>query len=309
MRELRGIGRLHGNAVTPLYPLDASRFSHVLAHTHRCQLRKQQDDHDKLLLEEQVLQQKRTSGSLAHTTTADKRNLDKLIRSTRKSRHRVIENMKEHVDYLTTVPTETPIPNNWVDLAKEGQPFWLSNLPAPEGRPSQHEINAIVESYLKRARAWEQLTMIVPREVHDALEHFSLLELQANVCERDLTNRLWEHQVGSGSFAIFSQIEVDKLLGTIILAKDLISSVETARRQCAVAWGCISQLVNESGPSLVIASGSRFPIDGIAPFIAAELIPPSMQLLQGSLATYDATAEGTSESGDTGQQPSTLDSE
>lgn len=282
MREQRSLGQLLDHEVAPHAPLDEARYADVLAHIHRCELNKQQSTHDELLLEEQVLLQKRTSGTQAHAVTKDKRNLDKLIRSVRKKRHLLIANMKAHVDYLQAVPGETQPPEDWLSQAREGSPFWGSSAPGPDGAPSQREIESIVVAYLKRNRAWEQLTDTVPREAHDAIEHFSLLEAQAHACVSRVILETQEALSSSGSLPASYPTRVDVLHGRIITGKDLISSVEAARRQCAAAWGSIVHLVNESAPVAEVASGP-FPIDSVNPFIAASHIPYPQQLIQGSL--------------------------
>ena len=283
--EQRATGQLTA-LVAPEIPLTPVRYAEVLCHVHTQQLRKLQKEHDLLLLDELVLQQKRTSGTQVHSSTGAKRTLDKQIRSVRRSRHGTIASMSEHVEFLKSVTGTDPVPDNWKELAKSGNPFWatVERSVSPD-RPSRHEVDAIVESYMKRQRAREQLTNIVPREIRDLLEFYSLLWLQLGACmdalERD-------------ELFLDGDSEGAQLRGLFVHAKDLSVTVGTAWQLCVTAWDNMLQLVNDS---LVLKEVTevdsreggqpvRFSGCFSRPYISTDLYPPATHLvrLSGQMA-------------------------
>jgi len=285
--ELRSTGRLQNDAVDPFLPLSPTRQSQVLVHIHRLDLSNLQSQHDKFLLEQIALVQRQTSGRLAHRTTADKRNHDKLLRSVRSKRLNLINKMVPHITFLQSIPGDQTVPaelpKDWVTSAREGSPFWLAgDNVVPVDCPSSKEIESIVESFLKKSRAWEQLSSVVPREVHDALEHLSLLELQARSCNDAIVRDL-HHLSGASDTCHPSEFEVH--LGRLVHVSDLLTTVEASRKDCAITWSIIHDLVETSPKVLEVTDPStcRFPIVASPPFLSHSLHPPPSQLSQQSL--------------------------
>jgi len=218
-----------------------------------------------------VLTSKRESGSQGHSTTKDKRNLDKLIRSVRKTRFDLLISMERHVSYflehhngVAAVGAQS-IPSNWMDAAKEGQPFWSQGNNTPPDTPAKHEVEGIVTSHLKRQRAWEQLTETVPRELRDAMEQFSLLEIQAHTQLQNLS---------------------DDDCGMIVVTKDLIQEVRCCRLGCIRTWEHMKgMMVCSPTVAEVTLPSSRHCIQIAGPALRQEHTPPEWQLSHGFLSS------------------------
>jgi hypothetical protein len=79
--------------------LTVEAYALVLQHVHKRKQWNLQKKHDELQFEEAMLQQKRTSGTQGHSTTQDKCNLDKNIKSVKQKCYEILERMTEHVEY------------------------------------------------------------------------------------------------------------------------------------------------------------------------------------------------------------------
>lgn len=289
---MRSTGQLGIDSIDPIHPISTTRQCDVVVYIHQSDLSALQSDHDKLLLEETALVQRQTSGRLAHRTTSDKRNHDKLLRSVQRSRRDAINKMRPHVEFLQAVPDHPglppELPDDWERLAREGSPFWHVGDVVPADGPSEREKDAVVEFFLKRCRAWEQLTSIVPREARDALEHLSLLELQARACNDAIVsdiNALHDARVSSTTTSNGREphpTEFDTQLGRLVQVNDLLSTLESSRRDCASAWLFIHDLV-ESSPqvaSILSPVNSGLHIQASLPILDNSLYPPPAQVAQ-----------------------------
>jgi hypothetical protein len=137
-------------------------------------------------------------------------------------------------------------------------------------------MDEVVESYMKRQHAWEQLTSVVPREIRDAIEFFALLESQCCVCLHRMQTEMSNRDLPDEDFY--------KLRGLIVLSHDLLRLTENSHSQCAMTWSLITKMVSDSPIVAEVTGGccstlvsyrehSAFHIASSAQFIPAEFNP------------------------------------
>lgn len=167
-------------------PLARDRYDLILLEMHEAQLKALQSAHDSALYEVQRLKQRQQSGTQEHLVVSEKRQLALLIGKTQRARKALIRKMTSHVRYIMDNMENQNIPVNWKTLAMQGEPYWIDSVEESAVTPSTAEKNSIVESYLKRQRAWEQITVVLPRETVDAMHFFGDLEKRSNALMRCL---------------------------------------------------------------------------------------------------------------------------
>ena len=167
-------------------PLARDRYDLILREMHESQLKALQSAHDSALYEVQRLKQRQQSGTQEHLVVSEKRQLALLIGKTQRARKELIRKMTSHMRYIMDNMENQNIPVNWKTLAMQGVPYWNESVEESAVTPSTSEKNSIVESYLKQQRAWEQITVVLPRETVDAMHFFGDLEKRSSAFMRCL---------------------------------------------------------------------------------------------------------------------------
>jgi hypothetical protein len=164
-------------STNPFLSLSPERYKVVLDRLHISRLRELQLKHDSSLFKEHSLRQSQQSGTQQHLTSIQKRRLAKKIGDTKRKRMTLLNQMERHVNHLGL-----QTPQGWKKDAIDGRSFWESPVEmSNQDCPSSLEIKSIVELFLKRQRAWEHLTMVLPREIFDAVNFFKSIKTSAIV--------------------------------------------------------------------------------------------------------------------------------
>jgi hypothetical protein len=158
----------------------------------------------------------------------------------------MINNMTPLVRYIVENMAQHGIPADWKIRAREGNPYWRSEEGENAMAPSISEKKSIVESYLKRQRAWEQISMLLPRETVDAMRFFAKIERAAYTfitCQptegRPLSQEMKEYNLGS-----------------LVLCQDIMDESRECRLKCGELWNTIeNELQSEKIISVTSVSG------------------------------------------------------
>jgi hypothetical protein len=146
--------------------------------------------------------------------------------------------MMPHVRYIMENTDNHNIPVEWKTLAMQGLPFWLEASEEPAVTPSMAEKNSIVESYLKRQRAWEQVTVILPRETVDAMRFFGDLEKQAIALMEGMPSQL-DGQPTSREINEYH-------LGCCTVCQDISVKARESRLNCRDVWNRIESALQSA---------------------------------------------------------------
>jgi hypothetical protein len=196
---------------------------------NHAQLKELQEAHDGALYEAQRLKQKQQSGTQQHMVVSEKRRLGSLIGKSHRARKRMINNMTPFVRYIVENTEQHGIPADWKRRAREGTPYWRSEEGENAMAPSISEKSSIVESYLKRQRAWEQISMLLPRETVDAMRFFAKIEEAASIF---INGQPTEGQPISREMKEYN-------LGSLALCKDILDESRECRLKCGELWKTI----------------------------------------------------------------------
>lgn len=251
----------------------------ILQEMHHARLQELQAAHDCALFEGQRLKQKQQSGTQQHLVVSEKRRLALLIGKTHRARKKLINDMAPFVRYLLENTEQHSIPANWKATAREGIPYWCTPMEGESGiTPSIAEKNNIVESYLKRQRAWEQVTDILPRELVDAMRFFGDLEKRAI----EFINTVPQTD---GDYTC--TIEMRQYhLGCLAVGQDIFAKARECRLKCQNLWRKIeTDLQSERIIKITTISGEaggvreNLKVNATLPLLRLSLVPHE-ELLQ-----------------------------
>jgi hypothetical protein len=260
--------------------LSLERYSVILQEIHHARLQELQAAHDCALYEGQRLKQKQQSGTQQHLVVSEKRRLASLIGKTHRARKKLINDMAPFVRYLLENTEQHSIPANWKAMAREGTPYWCTPMEGESGMaPSTAEKNNIVESYLKRQRAWEQVTEILPRELVDAMRFFGDVEKRAI----EFINTVPQ---SDGDYTT-CMIEMRQYsLGCLAVGQDIFAKARECRLKCRNLWRMIEMdLQSERLIEITTISGEaggvreNQKVDATLPILRLSLAPHE-ELLQ-----------------------------
>ena len=274
-------------------PIAQERYDLILREMHEAQLRALQSAHDSALFEVQRLKQRQQSGTQQHLVVSKKRKLALLIGRTQKARKHLIHKMTPHVSYILNNTEHENIPINWKPRALEGAPYWIETFGEEESSitPSVSKKNNIVESYLKRQRAWEQVTVILPRETRDAMRFFGDLEKRSITFMESLRSQDMNGQPTNRETNEYH-------LGCLTLCQDVCVEAREYRLSCRDVWNSIEKELQSANIIKIInISGEA---DGVPAYLKvyATLPPfqilqqPSAELLRDYIAEHDSSEEG-----------------
>lgn len=218
--------------------LSPERYNEIIQDMHHARLKELQDAHDCALYEAQRLKQKQQSGTQQHLVVSEKRQLASLIGKAHKARKKLINDMVPFVRYIRENTEQHSIPTNWKAMAWEGTPYWCTPMEGESDMtPSRAEKNSIVESYLKRQRAWEQVTDILPRELVDAMRFFGDVEKRAIAFINTMPH-------GDS----ISTIEMHQYhLGCLAVGQDILAQGRECRLKCQNLWRQIETDLQSEG--------------------------------------------------------------
>lgn len=270
-------------------PLPQARYNLILLETHEARLKALQAAHDSLLYEAQRLKQKQQSGTQQHLVVREKRQLASLIGKTHSARKRLINNMAPFIRYIVANSAHHNIPIEWKTQAREGTPYWCTAAGEPELVPSIAEKNSIVESYLKRQRAWEQVSTILPRETVDAMRFFAEVEKRA-IAFIDCQNSQHDGQPISEGMHQYN-------LGCLALCQDVLGKASVCRLKCRAVWNSIETEIQSAqviGCTTVSGDADGIPADrkvsATLPLLQMSQ-GPSTELLRDNIAVPDVLQE------------------
>jgi len=245
--EVTGVVGVVGEEEGTGSPLPISRFNQILQEMNHAQLKELQEAHDGALYEAKRLKQKQQSGTQQHMVVSEKRRLGSLIGKTHRARKRMINDMMPFVRYIVENTEQHGIPADWKSRAREGTPYWRFEEEGENAMaPSISEKNSIVESYLKRQRAWEQITMLLPRETVDAMRFFAKIEKAASTF---INGQPTEGQPISMEMKEYN-------LGSLALCQDILDESRECRMKCGDLWNTIeTELQSENIISVTNVSG------------------------------------------------------
>ena len=154
--------------------------------------------------------------------------------------------------------------------------------------PSISEKQSIVESYLRRQRAWEQITIVLPRETVDAMRFFADIEVAAST---------FAHQqpVDGDNITIMEKKEYH--LDSLAMCQDIIDECRDCCIKCGYLWKTIeAELRSEKIIAVTSVSGS---VDGIPAHRKVQatlplldpLNAPRMELLQEHLTSVSDSVQ------------------
>jgi hypothetical protein len=213
-------------------PMPEARYNLVLREIQSARLKELQAAHDSLLYEARQLKQKQQSGTQQHLVVSEKRRLASLIGKTHTERKRVINMMAPFVRYIIDNTEHHNIPADWKMRAREGTPYWCQPEVEFVGTaPSISEKNIIVESYLKRQRAWEQVTEVLPRETVDAMRFFGDIEKRASA--------FINCQPSQNETGAINRETSQYHLGCLTLCQDIFVKARECRLKCHDVWNTI----------------------------------------------------------------------
>lgn len=252
----------------------------ILQEIHHARLQELQAAHDCALYEAQRLKQKQQSGTQQHLVVSEKRRLASLIGKTHRARKKLINDMAPFVRYLLENTEQHSIPANWKAMAREGIPYWCTPMEGESGMaPSTAEKNNIVESYLKRQRAWEQVTEILPRELVDAMRFFGDVEKRAI----EFVNTVPQPD---GDFTTCTIEMRQYRLGCLAVGQDIFAKARECRLKCRNLWRMIEMdLQSERLLEITTISGEaggvreNQKVDATLPILRLSLVPHE-ELLQ-----------------------------
>lgn len=260
--------------------LSLERYSVILQEMHHARLHKLQAAHDCALYEGQRLKQQQQSGTQQHLVVSEKRRLALLIGKTHRARKKLINDMEPFVRYILENTEQHSIPANWKATAREGIPYWCTAMEGESGMaPSIAEKNTIVETYLKRQRAWEQVTEILPRELVDAMKFFGDVEKRA--CE--FINTVPQPD---SDYTTCTVEMMQYRLGCLAVGQDVFAKARECRLKCRNLWRKIeTDLQSESLLEITTISGETggvresVKVEATLPLLRLSLLP-NEELLQ-----------------------------
>jgi hypothetical protein len=270
-----------------------ARYNLILGEMQSARLKELQAAHDSLLYEARQLKQKQQSGTQQHLVVSEKRRLASLIGKTHTERKRVINMMAPFVRYIMDNTEHHNIPADWKMRAREGTPYW--SLPEVElaGTPSISEKNIIVESYLKRQRAWEQVTVVLPRETVDAMRFFGDIEKRAFAFVNS--------QPSQNDTGAISREMSQYHLGCLTLCQDVFVKARECRLKCGNVWNTIeAELQSDRVIEVTTVTGeggdisANLRVDATLPLLQPSQAPSMELLSQDHLTVPDSLAEDTS---------------
>ena len=221
-----------------LEPVDRERYKLILREMHEARIKALQSAHDSVLYEIRRLKQRQQSGTQQHLVVSEKRQLALLIGKNERARKQLIHQMTSHVKYIVDNTENQNIPINWKTMALQGAPHWCEAVEESAVTPSTAEKNRIVESYLKRQRAWEQVTEILLRETVDSMRFFGDLEKRSIA----LMECLPSQQDGQPTSREMSEYH----LGCLTLCQDLCVRARAYRLRCRDVWNRIENELQSS---------------------------------------------------------------
>jgi hypothetical protein len=228
-------------------PMAQDRYDQILWQMHESQLKALQSAHDSALYEVQQLKQRQQSGTQQHLVVREKRQLSLLIGKTQRARKLLIHKMMPHVRYIMETTDTHNIPVDWKTLAMQESPYWLQAGEESAVTPSMAEKNSIVESYLKRQRAWEQITVILPRETVDAMRFFADLEKQSIALMEGMPSQLDEQHT--------SREMNEYHLGCCTVCQDISVKARESCLSCREVWNRIESAL-QSAEVIEVTSNS-----------------------------------------------------
>jgi hypothetical protein len=271
--------------------LDSSRAKQILREMNQARLGELQEAHDAAKCEAERLKQKQQRGTQQHMVVSEKQRLRILIGKANKERKKSINSMMPFVRYIVQNTENHGIPDDWKKMALDGEPYWCLDEEEDAMTPSISEKQSIVESYLRRQRAWEQITVVLPRETVDAMRFFAKIEVAAST--------LAHQQPVDGD-----NIAREYHMGSFAMLQDIIDECRDCRKKCGYLWNTMeAELLSENIIEVTSVSGS---VDGIPahrkvqatlPFINPSNAP-GIELLQEHLipvpdsVQQDTVAEG-----------------
>ena len=289
--EIVGVGVLAmGNGVTDedtRQMLSSSRAKQILTEMNQARLGELQEAHDAARFEANRLKQKQQSGTQQHMVVSEKRNLARLIGKANKVKKQSINSMMPFVRYIVQNTENHDIPDDWKKRALDGEPYWCLDVGEDAMSPSISEKQSIVESYLRRQRAWEQITVVLPRETVDAMRFFADIEVAASTFANQ--------QPVDGDNITMEKKEYH--LGSLAMCQDIIDESRDCRIKCGYLWNTIeAELRSENIIAVTSISGS---VDGTPAHRKVQatlpLLDPShatiMELLQEHLTSVSATVQ------------------
>jgi hypothetical protein len=216
-----------------------------------------------------------------------------MIGKAQRLRKKLINDMTPFVRYIIENTEHHSIPANWREGAREGEPYWCTGADGEtDNTPSIAEMNSIVESYLKRQRAWEQVTVILPREVVDAMRFFGDIEKRATV----FINAPPDGQ--SHSIIMRTTRESEQYhLGCLTLAEDIRVRARACRLKCGEVWNnIVNELQDERVREVTTCSGDtgdargELKINAELPFLKLTQVP-SEELLWDHIPVEEVLQE------------------
>jgi hypothetical protein len=271
-------------------PMAQERYDLILREMHEAQLKALQSAHDSALYEVQRLKQRQQSGTQQHLVVSEKRKLSLLIGKTQRARKELIHKMMPHVSYIVDNMGHQNIPINWKTLALEGAPYWSEAVEDESAMiPSISEKNSIVESYLKRQRAWEQVTVILPRETVDAMRFFGDLEKRSIAFMESLPSQ----PDGQPTSREMNEYH----LGCLTVCQDVCVKAREYRLRCRDLWNSIEndlqsdkivEVTNISGEAGGVPAHLK--VNATLPFLPISQ-QPSVELLSDYIAEHGSLQE------------------
>jgi hypothetical protein len=229
-------------------PMARQRYDQILREMHESELKALQSAHDSALYEVQRLKQRQQSGTQQHLVVREKRELSSLIGKTQRARKLLVHKMIPHVRYIMEQTDNHNIPVEWKTLAMQGAPYWLEAGEESDVTPSTAEKNSIVESYLKRQRAWEQVTVILPRETVDAMSFFADLEKRSIALMEGMRSQLDGQPTSSREMNEYH-------LGCCMVCQDVSVKAREYRLICRDVWNRIESAL-QSAEVIEVTSNS-----------------------------------------------------
>jgi len=284
--EQCSINPVVANSSNPV-PISPERYNLILREMHEAQLKTLQSAHDSSLYELQQLKQQQQSGTQQHLVVSEKRQLSLQIGRTHRAQKELINKMTPHVRYIVDNTENHNIPIDWKKLAMQGEPYWREATEESALTPSTAEKNSIVESYLKRQRAWEQLTIVLPRETLDAMRFFWDIERRSLLLMR-------RHRLHSQLDGLPTSRETEEFhSGCLTVCNDVCVKTREYHLACRDVWNRIeNELLSAEIIEITSISGedgqvpAYLKINATVPFLPISL-QPSVDLLGEYLTEYD----------------------
>jgi len=270
--------------------MDWERYKLILREMHEARMKALQSAHDSLLYEVRRLKQRQQSGTQQHLVVSEKRQLALLIGKNERARKQLIRQMASHVKYMVDNTENQNIPTNWKTMAMQGAPHWCEAVEEFAVTPSTAEKNSIVESYLKRQRAWEQVTEILPRETVDAMRFFGDLERRSMAIMECLPSSQPDGQPTSREMREYH-------LGCLTLCQDLCVRARECCLRCRDVWNRIENELQSSkivDVTMISNEAGQVPaylkVNAMLPLLPVTR-QPSVELLNDYIGEYDSFQE------------------